>query len=111
MRALYFLLAVMGLCLPTLATAQIPLEALRSCQEIEDQTKERLDCYDDKVKPDPKPVSGPVKKVEDCRFLKEEDERLNCFNRFVGASPKNNTAPQKAKKSTAGAKASGPAKQ
>jgi hypothetical protein len=32
--------------------------------------------------------------VEDCRFVKEEDERLNCFNRFVNPPPKKNTAQQ-----------------
>jgi hypothetical protein len=111
MRALYILFALAGLCLPTLATAQILIDALRSCQDIEDQSKERLDCYDEKIKPEPKQVSAPAKRVEDCRFLKEEDERLNCFNRFVNPPPKSNTAQQKTKKPVAGAKAPGPAKQ
>ena len=48
MKALYILLAVAGMYLPTFAMAQISLETLRSCLDIEDQTKERLDCYDDK---------------------------------------------------------------
>jgi hypothetical protein len=111
MRALYVLLAVAGLYLPTFAMAKILPETLRSCLDVEDQTKERLDCYDDKIKPAPKQVSAPAKTVEDCRFLKEEDERLNCFNRFVNPPPKKNTAQQKLKKPTAGTMTPSPARQ
>jgi hypothetical protein len=111
MKALFILLAVAGMNLPTFAMAQISLETLRSCLDIEDQTKERLDCYDDKIKPAPKQVSAPAKAVQDCRFLKEEDERLNCFNRFVNPPPKKNTAQQKSKKPAAGTMAPGPPKQ
>jgi len=111
MRALYISLAVAGLYLPTFAVAQISRETLRSCLDVEDQTKERLDCYDDKIKPAPKQVSAPAKTVEDCRFLKEEDERLNCFNRFVNPPPKKDTAQQKLKKPAAGTMAPSPAKQ
>ena len=110
MRALYISLAVAGLYLPTFAVAQISRETLRSCLDVEDQTKERLDCYDDKIKPAPKQVSAPAKTVEDCRFLKEEDERLNCFNRFVNPPAKKSTAQQKLKKPAAGTMAPGPAK-
>ncbi len=77
MRALYILAAIAGIYLPTSAVAQVPLQTLRTCLDIEDQSKERLDCYDEKVAPAPKQVSAPAKKVEDCRFVKEEDERLN----------------------------------
>ena len=101
MEAFYILLAVAGMYAPTSAMAQISLETLRSCLEIEDQTKERLDCYDDKIKPAPKHVSAPAKTVQDCRFLKEEDERLNCFNRFVNTPPKKNAVQQKLKKPAA----------
>ena len=86
MRALYILAVVAGM-LPTFAIAQV--QTLRTCLEMEDQSKERLNCYDEKIKPAPKQVSAPTKTVKDCRFLKEEDERLNCFNRFVEASAKN----------------------
>ena len=92
MKAPYILLAVAGLYLPGFAMAQISLETLRTCLDIEDQTKERLDCYDDKIKPAPKQISAPAKTVQDCRFVKEEDERLNCFNQFVNPAPKKNTA-------------------
>jgi hypothetical protein len=88
MRALYILAAIAGIYLPTSAVAQVPLQTLRTCLDIEDQSKERLDCYDEKVAPAPKQISGPAKKVEDCRFIKEEDERFNCLNRFVKPPPK-----------------------
>jgi hypothetical protein len=109
MKARYILLV--GMCLPTFAMAQVSVETLRTCLDIEDQTKERLDCYDDKLKPAPKKVSAPAKTVQDCRYVKEEDERLNCFNRFVNPPPKKNTAQQKLKKPAAGTTAPGPAKQ
>jgi len=119
MRALYILLAVTGLFLPTSVIGQISLQTLQSCLDVEDQTKERLDCYDDKIKPEPKQVSTPGKTVQDCRFLKEEDERLNCFNRFVNTPPKKNVVQQKLKnpaagtlnKPAAGTNARSPAKQ
>jgi len=91
------LFAIAGIYLPTFAVAQVPLQTLRTCLEIEDQSKERLNCYDEKVAPAPMPVSAPAKKVEDCRFVKEEDERLNCFNKFVNPPPKKNPAQQKRK--------------
>jgi len=105
MKALYILLAVAATCLPTIAMAQISRETLRTCLDIEDQTKERLECYDNKIKPAPKQVSAPAKTVQDCRFLKEEDERLKCFNRFVNSAskppPKKSAAKHKPKKPAA----------
>ena len=94
MRTLYGLVVVAGM-LPTFAMAQV--ETLRTCLEIEDQSKERLNCYDEKIKPEPKQVSTRAKTVKDCRFLKEEDERLNCFNRFLNASSKKTTVQQNRK--------------
>jgi len=85
MRTLYGLVVVAGI-FPTFAIAQV--DTLRTCLEIEDQSKERLNCYDEKIKPEPKRVSTRAKTVKDCRFLKEEDERLNCFNRFLNTSSK-----------------------
>jgi hypothetical protein len=111
MKALYILLAVAGMYLSTSAMAQVSPETLRTCLDIEDQTKERLDCYDDKIKPAPKQVSAPAKTVQDCRFVKEEDERLNCFNRFVNPPTPKTTAQQKSKKPSAGSTAPRPAKQ
>jgi hypothetical protein len=61
---------------------------LQSCQDIEDQTKERLICYDTVLPPAPKPKPGVAKTVMDCKFIKEEDERLTCYNGFVDGMPK-----------------------
>jgi hypothetical protein len=99
MKTMYSLLVVAGMHVPTFAMAQAPLQVLRPCLEIEDQSKERLDCYDAKIAPSPRETSAPAKTVRECRFVKEEDERLDCFNRFVNAPPKKNTAAQKRKKS------------
>jgi hypothetical protein len=57
--------------------------ALQACLDIDDRTKDRLDCYDAVIPPAPKPRAPKVKGVADCRFLKEEDERLACFNGFA----------------------------
>jgi hypothetical protein len=61
-------------------------EKLQLCLFIEDGYKERLDCYDAIFTPDSKPKPPVAKLVADCRFLKEEDQRLACFNRFVAPS-------------------------
>jgi len=79
----------------TFTEAQVPLKTLRTCLKIEDQSKERLNCYDQKIAPEAKQTSSRAKTVRDCRFVKEEDERLECFNRFVSPPPKKNTAEQK----------------
>jgi hypothetical protein len=62
-------------------------QKLQACQDIDDATKERLTCYDGIFAPQPKPKPPAAKGVNDCRFLKEEDERLTCFNRFVDKLP------------------------
>jgi hypothetical protein len=61
---------------------------LQACLEIDDATKERLNCYDAIFKPTPKPKAPAAKGVTDCRFVKEEDERLTCFNGFAEKIPK-----------------------
>jgi hypothetical protein len=63
-------------------------EKLLACLEIDDETKDRLDCYDAIVPPKPKPKSSPANGVMDCRYVKEEDERLKCFNGFAEKIPK-----------------------
>src|SRR5258708_22144277 len=55
-------------------------ERLQACLDIDDGTKGRLDCYDATVTPKPKPKPPAAKGVMDCRFVKEQDERLACFN-------------------------------
>ena len=65
---------------------------LQACLDIEDGTKGRLDCYDAVIKPQPPGRSrvkpAIAKGVTDCRLVKEEDERLTCFNGFVERLPK-----------------------
>ena len=63
-------------------------QKLQACQDIEDATKERLNCYDTIYAPQPKPKAPAAKGVNDCRFLKEEDERLTCYNGFADKIPK-----------------------
>ena len=61
---------------------------LQECLDIDDGTKGRLECYDAVIAPAPKPKAMTAKGVSDCRFNKEEDERLACFNGFVESMPK-----------------------
>lgn len=63
-------------------------EKLLACLDIDDESKERLDCYDAAIPPKPKPKASPANGVMDCRFVKEEDERLKCFNGFAEKIPK-----------------------
>jgi hypothetical protein len=63
-------------------------EKLLACLEIDDETKDRLDCFDAILPPKPKPKSAPANGVMDCRYVKEEDERLKCFNGFAEKIPK-----------------------
>ena len=66
-------------------------EKLLACLDIDDESKERLDCYDAAIPPKPKPKASPANGVMDCRFVKEEDERLKCFNGFAEKIPKFST--------------------
>jgi hypothetical protein len=61
---------------------------LQGCLDIDDGTKDRLNCYDAVIAPAPNPKAPKAKTVRDCRFIKEEDERLTCFNGFVESMPK-----------------------
>ncbi len=61
---------------------------LQACLELEDGTKERLNCFDAVIAPQPKPKAAAAKGVADCRYMKEEDERLACFNGFAESIPK-----------------------
>src|SRR4051812_27580314 len=61
---------------------------LQACLEFDDATKERLNCYDAIFPPKPNPKAAAAKGVMDCRFIKEEDERLACFNGFAEKIPK-----------------------
>ena len=83
-RRTWLAVVVLGSIFATNASAQSQIDKLRGCLTIEDASKERLDCYDGVVQPDPKPKPPTAKVVAECKFLKEEDERLGCFNRFFG---------------------------
>src|SRR6185437_16828765 len=61
---------------------------LQACLEIDDETKGRLDCDDAIFPPKPNPKAPAAKAVSDCRFIKEEDERLTCYNEFADKIPK-----------------------
>lgn len=62
---------------------------LQACLDIDDGTKDRLNCYDGVVPPKPNPkAKAPVKAVIECGGFKDEEERLTCFNGFVERLPK-----------------------
>jgi hypothetical protein len=61
---------------------------LQECLDIDDETKGRLDCYDAVIAPKPQPKPAKANGVMDCRFIKEEDARLTCFNGFAESIPK-----------------------
>jgi len=73
---------------PAAAKPQPMAVRLQACLEIDDGTKERLNCYDEVLPPAPKPKAAKAKAVTDCKFTKEEDERLACYNGFVESMPK-----------------------
>ena len=70
------------------AKNQSVAQKLQVCQDIDDGTKDRLACYDTIFKPEPKAKPPAAKGVNECRFLKEEDERLTCYNGFADKIPK-----------------------
>src|SRR5467141_3092201 len=76
-----------ALTLTVTAAASAPtmpaIDQLRGCLSIDNMTKERLNCYDAIVPPEPITVAPKAKTVLECRFLREEDERLVCFNGFL----------------------------
>ncbi len=61
---------------------------LQACLDLDDGTKDRLNCYDAIIPPTPKPKPAKAKGYADCKFFKEEDERLACFNGFAESIPK-----------------------
>jgi hypothetical protein len=70
------------------AKPQSIAQKLQACGDIDDGTKDRLTCYDAVFKPEPKAKPAAAKGVNECRFLKEEDERLACYNGFADKIPK-----------------------
>jgi hypothetical protein len=72
---------------PKAKPQSIPVRML-ACLEIDDETKERLDCFDAIFPPKPKARVPAPKAVTDCTAFKEEDGRLKCFNSFAEKLPK-----------------------
>jgi hypothetical protein len=70
------------------AKPQSVAQKLQACGDIDDGTKDRLTCYDAIFKPEPKAKPATAKGVNECRFLKEEDERLTCYNGFADKIPR-----------------------
>src|SRR6202023_2837235 len=96
-RMAWLLAVILGAIFATNANAQTEINKLRGVLTIEEGSKERLDCYDGIVPPDPKPKPPVAKVVADCKFLKEEDERLGCFNRFL-VQPARSAPPKAARR-------------
>jgi hypothetical protein len=64
-------------------------QKLQACLDIDDGTKDRLNCYDAVIPPKPNPkAKAPAKSVTECNAFKDEEERLTCFNDFVEKLPK-----------------------
>ena len=64
-------------------------QKLQACLEIDDGTKDRLNCYDAVIAPKVNPkAKAPVKSVTECGGFKDEEERLTCFNGFAEKLPK-----------------------
>src|ERR1700682_89606 len=61
---------------------------LQVCLDLDDGTKDRLNCYDAIFPPKPNPKAAAAKGVADCRFKKEEDDRLGGLNYFPRWCPK-----------------------
>lgn len=70
------------------AKPQSVAAGVQACLEIDDETKERLNCYDAIFPPKPKARVPAPKAVTDCPAFKEEDGRLKCFNSFAEKLPK-----------------------
>ncbi|SRR5579885_792607 len=92
------LLVVFGISLAAPAYAQTAAQKtkMKDCLLEDDMTKERLNCFDAIIAPEPDAAKAKKKArtAQDCRFLKEEDERLICFNKFTETKAK---APAKKK--------------
>ena len=63
-------------------------EKAQKCLKIEDQSIDRLNCYDAAVKPQPNPNPPPVKGILDCRHIVDINDRLGCFDGFAEQIPK-----------------------
>ena len=59
---------------------------LQACLEIDDGTKERLNCYDEVIKPEPKEKAATAKRVIDCKFsVRVSIQRTRRFSSLAAA--------------------------
>ena len=64
-------------------------QKLQACLDLDDGTKDRLNCYDAVIAPKPNPkAKAPAKSVTECGGFKDEEERLGCFNGFAEKLPR-----------------------
>ena len=63
-------------------------EKAQKCLKIEDETNDRLHCYDAAVTPQPNPNPPTVRGIRDCRHIVDTNERLSCFDGFAVQIPK-----------------------
>ncbi len=85
---------VAGALTPFSLAAQTATQKTKDCLLIDDMTKERLDCFDAIFPPAPKPSAQKAKNISECKFYKEEDERLICYNGFVAPRKQPPKAPK-----------------
>ena len=79
--------------MPSGAIATVVLSNFQACTLEEPATKERLNCYDAIVPPQPRVGFSRAKAITECRFFREEDARLDCFESFMtSAAPARSTA-------------------
>lgn len=57
--------------------------SFRICTSEEPGTKERLDCYDRIQPPTPRMGYLKPKTINDCKWLREQDTRMECYDRFM----------------------------
>jgi hypothetical protein len=60
--------AVSEVALAAAARAPIPPDRFRQCLTIDDMTRERLDCFDALVTPEPKPAPPKARSIVECRI-------------------------------------------
>jgi hypothetical protein len=79
-------LAIILLWTVTCATASaLTVSDFRSCLSEEAGTKERLDCYDAILPPQPRAGFKTAKTINECRHAREQDARLICYDSYMVA--------------------------
>jgi hypothetical protein len=68
---------------PTGLWATDETQLLRKCLPLPERASQRLDCYDKVIWPKLRGGASQVRLIGDCRFLVEDDARVNCYNGFL----------------------------